>query len=211
MSEHLDAAQAWAREAHDRLAEATATHAAELERIRGETQARIAIAEEDRDSAIERAEADKAEGIAAAERRASRAEAQAQEAIAQARAEALVRAANDARDQALAQAAQADQRAATAEARAEDARAETARIREDAARELAQLRADAGRERDEILARLTDTAKRLSEVTTGTRRRARAGPGRRSPRAGRTARRAGMPRPGARGITRRAARPGRAR
>lgn len=29
-----------------------------------------------------------------------------------------------------------------------------------------QLRTDAERERDEILARLTDTAKRLSEVTT---------------------------------------------
>ena len=34
MSEHLDAAQAWAREAHGRLAEATAAHAAELERVR---------------------------------------------------------------------------------------------------------------------------------------------------------------------------------
>jgi hypothetical protein len=34
MSEHLDAAQARAREAHGRLAEATAAHAAELERIR---------------------------------------------------------------------------------------------------------------------------------------------------------------------------------
>jgi hypothetical protein len=34
------------------------------------------------------------------------------------------------------------------------------------ARELDQLRADSERERDEILARLTDTAQRLSEVTT---------------------------------------------
>jgi hypothetical protein len=34
MSEHLEAAQARAREAHDRLTEATATHAAELEQIR---------------------------------------------------------------------------------------------------------------------------------------------------------------------------------
>ena len=67
-----------------------------------------------------------------------------------------------------AQAAQADQRAAAAEARAEDARAETTRAREDAAREVDQLRADDERERDEILARLTDTATRLSEVTRRT-------------------------------------------
>jgi hypothetical protein len=40
------------------------------------------------------------------------------------------------------------------------------RARENAARELEQLRADAERERDEILARLADTAGRLSEVTT---------------------------------------------
>ena len=33
-------------------------------------------------------------------------------------------------------------------------------------REVEQLRADTERERDEILARLTDTAKRLSDVTT---------------------------------------------
>ena len=38
--------------------------------------------------------------------------------------------------------------------------------RGDAEREIDQLRADTERERDEILARLTDTAKRLSEVTT---------------------------------------------
>jgi uncharacterized membrane protein len=36
---------------------------------------------------------------------------------------------------------------------------------EDATRELEQLRTDAERERDEILARLTDTASRLAEVT----------------------------------------------
>jgi hypothetical protein len=41
----------------------------------------------------------------------------------------------------------------------------TPRVREDAAREMGQLRADAERERDEILARLTDTAGRLAEVT----------------------------------------------
>ena len=85
-------------------------------------------------------------------------------------AEDLVRAANDAQDQAVAQAAQADQRAASAEARAEDARAETTRAREDAAREVEQLRADTERERDEILARLTDTAKRLSDVIKAARR-----------------------------------------
>ena len=62
MSEHLAAEQARAREAHERLAEATAAHAAELDQIRQETQARITIAEEDRDRAIARAEADKAEG-----------------------------------------------------------------------------------------------------------------------------------------------------
>ena len=39
-------------------------------------------------------------------------------------------------------------------------------MRENAAREAGQLRADAERERDEILARLTDTANRLSQVTT---------------------------------------------
>ena len=59
MSEHLAAEQARARDAHERLTEATAAQAAELERIREETQARITIAEEDRDSAIARAEADK--------------------------------------------------------------------------------------------------------------------------------------------------------
>ncbi len=68
MSEHLAAEQARAREAHDQLTEATAAAIAELERIREETRTRIAIAEEDRDSAVARAEADKAEGIAAAER-----------------------------------------------------------------------------------------------------------------------------------------------
>ena len=43
-------------------------------------------------------------------------------------------------------------------------RYETARAREAAARELDQLRADAERERDEILARLTDTASRLLDA-----------------------------------------------
>ncbi len=38
-------------------------------------------------------------------------------------------------------------------------------VREDAAREAGQLRADNERERDEILARLADTANRLAEVT----------------------------------------------
>ena len=56
-----EAAEARAREAHDRLAEATAAHAAELERIREEAQARITIAEEERDSAI-RAGAGRAPG-----------------------------------------------------------------------------------------------------------------------------------------------------
>lgn len=45
MSEHLDASQARAREAHHRLAEATAAHAAELKRIREETRRRVAPAE----------------------------------------------------------------------------------------------------------------------------------------------------------------------
>ena len=62
--------------------------------------------------------------------------------------------AEDARDHAHAQAVTEAQRAAAADARAEDARAE-----------VDQLRADNDRERDEILARLTDTAKRLAEVT----------------------------------------------
>ena len=44
MQAHLETAQARAREAHERLTEATAAHAAELERIRAETQARIALA-----------------------------------------------------------------------------------------------------------------------------------------------------------------------
>src|ERR1700722_9110232 len=163
MSEHLAAEVARAREAHDRLAEATAAHAAELERIREETQARIALAEEDRDSSIAAAEAAKAAAIRAADARAEQAEARAQEAIAQARAEAeaLVRVASEARDQALAQTAQADQRTAAAEARAEDARAEAARVREDAAREAGQLRADAARERAglEVQARVLEESR----------------------------------------------------
>ena len=68
MAAQLAAEQARAREARDRLAEATAAHAAELDRIREETQARITIAEEDRDSAIERAEHDAAAAKRTAER-----------------------------------------------------------------------------------------------------------------------------------------------
>jgi hypothetical protein len=41
MATHLEIAQAQAREAHDRLTEATAAHIAELERIRADAQARI--------------------------------------------------------------------------------------------------------------------------------------------------------------------------
>ncbi len=59
-----EAAETRASEAHDRLAEAAAAHAAELDRIREETQARITIAEEDRDAAIELGE----HNIAAAKR-----------------------------------------------------------------------------------------------------------------------------------------------
>ena len=70
MAAQLAAEQARVREAHEQLAEATAAHAAELDRIREETQARITIAEEDRDSAIARAEADKAAGHRRAEQRA---------------------------------------------------------------------------------------------------------------------------------------------
>src|SRR5216683_3335527 len=103
VSGHLAAEQARARDAHDRLAETAAAQAAELDQIREETQARIAAAEEGRDSAIAAAEADKAAAIAEAAQRASRAETQAREAIEQALAETetLVRAANDARDQAV--------------------------------------------------------------------------------------------------------------
>ena len=54
--------------------EATAAHTAELERIREETQARITLAEEDRDSAIEAAEAAKDAAIRAADTRAAQAE-----------------------------------------------------------------------------------------------------------------------------------------
>ena len=62
-----EAARADVSAMRSELQEATAAHAAELERIREETQARITIAEEDRDSAIARAEADKAAAIAAAD------------------------------------------------------------------------------------------------------------------------------------------------
>ena len=54
MSEHLAAEQARARDAHERLVEATVAQAAELERIREEAQARITAAEDERDSAIQR-------------------------------------------------------------------------------------------------------------------------------------------------------------
>ena len=56
MSAQRDAAEARAREALEHLAEAAAAHAAEAERIRQETQARITIAEEERDRAIQAAE-----------------------------------------------------------------------------------------------------------------------------------------------------------
>ena len=55
-----EAARADVSAMRSELQEATAAHAAELDLIREETQARITIAEEDRDSAIARAEADKA-------------------------------------------------------------------------------------------------------------------------------------------------------
>ncbi len=42
MAAHLDAVQAQAREAHDRLTEATAAHAAELEQVRADARARSA-------------------------------------------------------------------------------------------------------------------------------------------------------------------------
>src|SRR5690349_13205165 len=61
-----EAAETRASEAHDRLAETTAAHAAELERIREETQARITLAEEDRDSAIEQARAEAGTRVRAA-------------------------------------------------------------------------------------------------------------------------------------------------
>src|SRR6266567_3123965 len=67
MSEHLAAEQGRARDAHDRLAEAIDAHAAELERVRGDAQARIEEATASRDAAVSQAEADKAVAIAAAE------------------------------------------------------------------------------------------------------------------------------------------------
>ena len=95
MSAQRDAAEARAREALEQLAEAAAVHAAEAGRIREETQARIGIAEEDRDraiaardAAVEQAEADKAAARAEADERVRLAEAQAQEQIERARAEA---------------------------------------------------------------------------------------------------------------------------
>src|SRR5712691_8725956 len=69
MAAHLEAAQARASEAHERLTEATAAHAAELGQVREETRARIAIAEDDRDSSIQAAQADKAAAIDEAARR----------------------------------------------------------------------------------------------------------------------------------------------
>ena len=56
MSEHLEAAQTRAREAHNRLAEATAAHTAELERIRQEADEAIASAAK-ADEAIQQARA----------------------------------------------------------------------------------------------------------------------------------------------------------
>ena len=97
----------------------------------------------------------------------------------------------------------AEQRAAAAEARADDARAETARVREDAARRSrASSRADDEREREEILARLTDTASRLAEVTRTHAAELEQAQGRRGPRARRAAERTGSPRPGPRGVAR---------
>ena len=113
MSEHLAAEQARAREAHERLAEATAAHAAEIERIRADATERIEQAEAQRDAAV--AEAVEAQRVA--EERADQVAADAREAIAAARAEA-----------------------SAANARAEAATAETARVRESAAREIDQLR-----------------------------------------------------------------------
>ena len=52
MSEHLAAEQARARDAHDRLTEAIEAHAAELERVRSEAQARVDEAAAERDAAV---------------------------------------------------------------------------------------------------------------------------------------------------------------
>ena len=58
MSEHLEAAQVRAREAHDRLTEVTAAHAAETEQIRADAQARIDEARASAEDAVQCAQAD---------------------------------------------------------------------------------------------------------------------------------------------------------
>jgi hypothetical protein len=57
MAAHLEAAQARSREAHDRLTETTTAHAAELEQIRADAQARIAEARASAAEAVRRAQA----------------------------------------------------------------------------------------------------------------------------------------------------------
>jgi hypothetical protein len=118
--------------AAERLAEATAAFAAELGRIREETQARIEEIQTSAAEAIQQAKANADAAVTDAEGRTAAAEQRAQKAIEQARAEAATRvgAAEADRDQAREQAERyrqdaqrADQRGAAVDARTEDAQA----------------------------------------------------------------------------------------
>jgi colicin import membrane protein len=152
MSTRLALEEERARQAHDRLAEATTAHAAEIELIGRQAQQAIAAAQIERDATVQAAETARDAALDKARERGQEAQQAAQRAaVAQARAEAA---------------------AAEATRIRQDAARELDQLRANAAAELDRLRADTAREREELRELLQDQACHLTEARDTQRRRA---------------------------------------
>jgi colicin import membrane protein len=152
MSIRLAAETDRARQARDRLTEAAATQAVEIELIGRQAHERIAAAETYCDTTVLAAETERDAALTEAGQRRREAQQAAQRAaVAEARA-----------------------KAATAEATRirEDAARELGELRASAAAELDRLRADTARERDELRELLQGQARHLTEARDTQRRRA---------------------------------------
>jgi hypothetical protein len=146
------AAEDGVHQADGRLAEATAAHTIEIDRIRREAQQSIAAAESKRDNAVRAAEAARDAALTEAGQRIQEAQQAGQRAaVAEARAEA----------------------ATTEIARVkQDAARELEQLRTAASAELSRLRSDTDRERDELRELLQDRGRNLTEARDAQRRRA---------------------------------------
>ena len=153
MSTRLALEEERARQAHDRLAEATTAHAAEIELIGRQAQQAIAAAQIERDATVQAAETARDAALDKARERGQEAQQAAQRAaVAEARAEAAA--------------------AAEATRIRQDAARELDQLRANAAAELDRLRADTAREREELRELLQDQACHLTEARDTQHRRA---------------------------------------